>query len=117
MIQAQQVQHRRVQIVQMDFILHGVVAVIVGRAVAESRLHAAAGHPHRIAMRVVVAAVVTLRRRRATKFTSPQDQRLVEQAPGLQVAQQAGDGPVDLGGIRGVVFFQIRRAGPTCSCA
>ena len=37
-VEAQQVQHRRVQVVDVDLVLGGVVAVVVGGAVAEARL-------------------------------------------------------------------------------
>ena len=60
-VQAQQVQDRRVQIVDVDLVFDGVIAVFVGGAVAHARLHAAAGQPHREAVGVVVAAVVPLR--------------------------------------------------------
>ena len=57
-IQAQQVQDRRVQVVDVDLVFDRVIAVVVGLAVGEARLDAAAGHPHRVAVRIVVAAVV-----------------------------------------------------------
>ena len=76
------------------------------RAVPEAGLHAAAGQPHRVAVRIVVATVVPLRCRRAAEFASPQDQRFVQQAARLQILEQTGDRPVHLGGIVGMILFQ-----------
>ena len=46
-VDAQQVQHRGVQVVDLDLVLDGVVAVLVGRAVDRAALDAAAGQPDR----------------------------------------------------------------------
>ena len=54
-VEAQQVQDRGVQVVNVDLVLRSVVAVVVGRAVAEAAFHAAAGQPHREAFLIVVA--------------------------------------------------------------
>ena len=40
-IEAQQVQHGGVQVVEVDFVFDGVVAVVIGLAVADAGLHAA----------------------------------------------------------------------------
>src|SRR5205085_11499871 len=52
----------------------------------------------------VVAAVGPLVGRRAAEFAAPDDQRVVPQAAGLQVAQQGGDRPVGLLGVLAVVL-------------
>src|SRR4051812_46812354 len=44
-IEAEQVQHGRVQIVDVDAVFDALAAVVVGLAKAEARLHAAAGQP------------------------------------------------------------------------
>ena len=98
-VDAEQVQHRRVQVVDLDLVLDGVVAVLVGRAVDRAALDAAAGQPDGEAERVVVAAVGALGERRPAELAAPDDQRLVEQAAGLQVLQQAGDRLVDGAGV------------------
>ena len=56
-VEAQQVQDRRVQIVDVDVVLDGREAELVGGAVDVAALHAAAGQPHREAVVIVVAAV------------------------------------------------------------
>src|SRR5262245_25571038 len=56
-VDAQQAQHGRVQVVDLDDVLDGVVAQLVGGAVGGPGLDAAAGQPHRKALHVMVAAV------------------------------------------------------------
>src|SRR5882724_4239860 len=46
-VDAHQVQDRGVQVVDMDLVLHGVPAELVGRAIRQSSLDSAARHPHR----------------------------------------------------------------------
>jgi hypothetical protein len=60
-IDAEAVQHRGVQIVQMCRITHEVVPEVVRFAVRDSRLDAAARHPDGEAARMVIAAVILLR--------------------------------------------------------
>jgi len=55
-------------------IFHRVVAYIVRRAIDEAALHAAARHPDGIAVRIVIAAVIALRHRRAAELAGPDHQ-------------------------------------------
>ena len=57
-VDAQAVQDRGVQVVDVDGVLDDVVAVVVGLAVGDAGLDAAAGQPDREAARMVVAAVI-----------------------------------------------------------
>ena len=59
-VDAQAVQDRGVEVVDVDGVSDDVVAVVVGLAVGDAGLDAAAGQPHREAAAVVVAAVVVL---------------------------------------------------------
>ena len=79
---AHAVEDRRVEVVQVDGVFDDVVAEVVGLAVGGAAFHAAAGHEHREAFRVVVAAVVVggelaLRINGATKFAAPDDERRI----------------------------------------
>ena len=76
-VEAQQVQHRGVQVVDLELVLDDLVAVLVGLAVDRAAFDAAAGQPEREAERVVVAAVRALGERRAAELARPDDQRLV----------------------------------------
>ena len=95
------------QVVDVHLLLDGVVAVIVGGAVLDARLDPAAGHPHGEAFGVVVAAVLPLGGRGPAELAAPEDERVVEQAAGFQVAEQAGDGPVDFQGVLLVALLEV----------
>ena len=81
-IEAQEVQDGRLQVVDVDFVLGDEVAEFVRRAVGHAGLHAAAGHEHGEAVRIVVAAqvggaVAFFVERRASELAAPDDERLV----------------------------------------
>ena len=102
------------QVVDVDAVLDGVQAELVGRADDVAPLHAAAGQPHREAVGIVVAAVPFLGHRRAAELAAPDDQRLVEQAALLEVREQAGDRPVGLAAQLAVVAPRSGCGRPTC---
>src|SRR5688572_4415363 len=60
-VEAEYLEHGRVEVADVDGVLDDVVAEVVRLAVDGAALEAAAGHPHGEAARVVVAAVVLLR--------------------------------------------------------
>ncbi len=105
-IEPEQVEDRGVQVVDVHRVLDGLVAELVGLAVGDPGLHAAAGHPEGESLVVVVAAVGVLPVRRAAELAAPDHQRVVEQPPRAQVRQQAGDRPVDGPGVAGVAGLQ-----------
>src|SRR5665213_4181381 len=101
MVDAEAVQDRGVERVDVDRILHDVVAEVVGLAIDHARLDAAAGHPDREAARVMIAAIILARQRaltvdRAAEFAAPDDERLIEQAALLQVGEQAITRSIDI---------------------
>ena len=98
MIHAEDVQNRRMQIVDVHAVLDREVTVVIGRAVSRAALHAGARHPHRVAVRIVVAAIAALGDRRAPEFAAPNDQRVLQQPVRLQVGQQPVDRLVHLEG-------------------
>src|SRR5438128_1845304 len=57
-IHAHLVQDRRLQIVNVDRVLHNVVAEVVRRAVRDTRLDPAASHPAGEAARVMIASII-----------------------------------------------------------
>src|SRR5262249_18031675 len=92
-VDAEAVQDRRVQIVNVHGVVDDVVTKVVGLAVDDARLDAAAGHPDREATRVMIAAVVVARQLalavdRAAELAAPDDERVVEQAEALQIGQE-----------------------------
>ena len=84
-VESQQVQDRGLQIEDGHFILGDVIAEVVRLAKHDSRLNAAAGHPDRKTVRMVVAAQKLgagplFVHGRAAELSAPHDQGLVEQA-------------------------------------
>jgi hypothetical protein len=71
-IEAEQMENRRVQVVNMDRVASDVESKIIGRAVRIAALHAAASHPHAEAPVVVIPTIVAaLYHWRAAEFTAP----------------------------------------------
>src|SRR5262245_14420279 len=94
-VEAQQVEQRRVQVVHGHRVLDDVVAVIVGAPVADAGPDAAARHPAGEAARMVVSPViggreVALAVDRAPELAAPQHERVVQQAAAAQVGDQRG---------------------------
>ena len=112
MVEAQEVQNRGVQVVDVDGLLDGRVAELVGGAVDLAALDAAAGEPDRKAPVVVVAAHARLAAReldgrRAAELAAADHQRLLEQPALLEVGQQRRDGLVALLAERAVVSAML----------
>src|SRR6516164_8067517 len=87
------------EVEDMEPVLDCVQAQLVGRTDGAAALHAAAGHPHGEAGRVVVAALalaagVGLGDRRAAELAAPDHERLVQETAALEVGEQARHGLV-----------------------
>ena len=103
MIYTHQVHDRGLEIVNMNGVFDNVIRKIVGLAEGDPRLHAAAGHPHAEAPRVVVAAVVgpaegALGVNGAAEFPAPDHEGVVEEAPAPEVRKPGGGGFFQGGG-------------------
>ena len=84
MVQTEQVENRRVQIVNVDFVFDGVKSQFICFAVNEARLDTAAGEPHGVTVWMMVAPNLVgfgfaLHHGRASEFTTPDDQRFIQQ--------------------------------------
>src|SRR5262245_65516734 len=85
-IETEQVQHGRVQVVDVDRVLDRAEAELVGLAVAGPALHPAAGEPDAEGVLVMIAARVSglavaihaLAQRGAAELRAPEDERIVE---------------------------------------
>ena len=95
-IETELVQDRGVDVGDVVPVLDRVEAKLVGGAVDDAALDAAAGHPDGEAVGVMIAAVGALGTRCAAELGGPDDDRVVEQAALFQIVQQAGDWLVDL---------------------
>ena len=80
MIEPQEMEDRRLEIMDMHAILRGSESQFVGRADVCSGPYAAAGEPHGEGVDVVIAAnaVAVLAHRSSAKFTSPNHQCLIQ---------------------------------------
>ena len=82
MIETEQSQNRRVQIVDMNLVLHGGGSEFVGRSVNGSALHSTAGEPCAEGLVVMIAAgivvPVPVAHWLAAEFAAPDDQRAIE---------------------------------------
>ena len=110
MIEAEEVEHGGVEVVEVDFALHSAVAVVVGVAVTDAAFYAATSHPGGEAEGIVTASVALLGGfaigevlliRRAAEFATPNDERIFKETACFEIADQSGDGLIDSGAVLG----------------
>ena len=70
-------QHCRVKIVEMDSVLDGVVAELIGISVLDAGLHPAACHEHGESVWVVIAAIAALGYWGSAEFAAPENESFV----------------------------------------
>ncbi len=97
-VDAEKMQERGMQVVNVNLSLDDAKAEFIGFAVDDSRLGSAAGDPHRKGVDVMVAThgIAHLAHRRAAKFASPNHQRVVEQTALLEIEYEGGAGSIDV---------------------
>ncbi len=95
-VEAHEMEEGGVPIVDVHFVVHGFVAVVVGEAVVHAAFDAAAGHPEGEAFVVVVASVGALAVGGAAELAAPDDEGVLEEIALFEVLKEAGDGLVDL---------------------
>src|SRR6056297_321264 len=88
-IDAEEMQHRGMQIMDVDAVFDRFVAEFIRRTEAEARLDPTACHPAGKAHDVVIASA-SLCHRRAAEFSPPDHQGLIEHAALLEVTNQGG---------------------------
>src|SRR5437762_13298515 len=89
------------EIVDVNLVLNRVKAKLVGLAIDHAWTNATTGHPDGVTVRMMIAAQligfqITLHHGSAPELAAPDDQRGVEQAALLKVAQQRDAGLVSL---------------------
>ena len=98
-------QDGRVEIVDVNSILHDVVAEVIRLAVGHPRLDAASGHPDAEVAAVMIPSVVaferTLRKRGSTKLGPKYHEGVVEHSSLLQIGHQTRGGLIDRNAGRG----------------
>ena len=103
-VDAEQVHHGRVQVVDVDGVFGDVVTVVVGLAVAHAGFDSAARHEDREASRVMVAAVVVLGEASlavdgAAELAAPNDERVFEHSAVFEVFNQRASGLIGVFGL------------------
>src|SRR5687767_7420443 len=86
-IESEQVQNGRVEIVHMDGVLCDQTPVIISRAINGPPFDPAAGEPARKSGVMMAASLRSVGVRGAAELGRPYDQRFVEQAASFQIAQ------------------------------
>ena len=119
MVDAELVQDGGPKVIHGADIGDGAVAEFVGGSVGDAAFDASASEPEAETERVVVATVAALRERCASEFPGENDQGILQHPAVLEVADERGDGAVDLFAHGSVAFFQIAvlvpRVGGTAS--
>src|SRR5439155_6967624 len=89
-VDAQEVQHRRMDIIAVSRIYRRFVGPLVARAVGNAAFGAAAREPGGVGEGIVIATFGALAARHATEFRCPHHNRVVQQAAGFQVFDERG---------------------------
>ena len=89
----EEVQQRRIEVMDTDWVFRDVVAVVIRGAVGGTALDACAKHKHREAPWMVIAAILihrkrTLRVDRTAKLAAPDDNRVFKQPALLEVLNE-----------------------------
>ena len=90
-VQAHEVQDGRMEVVDVGSIFDGSQPKYIGSAIAETGFDSATGHPDRETVVIVVTPFLAFGSRGSAKFSSPQDQRLVEQSALFKIREQRGN--------------------------
>ena len=111
MVETEAMKHRRVEVVDVNFIGDGGSAEFVGRAVDGAAFDAAAGHDYREGFSVMIAArvfvAIAIFGRFSTEFAAPDNERAVKEATLFEVSEEGGEGTVDLAGFGGEFFAEV----------
>ncbi len=93
-VQAEQMQDGGVEIRDGDWLLNRFISEIVGVSMRQTALDRAARNPQTESKLMMIASVFSLGHRRTSEFATPDDQRVLEQAPLFQIGQERGCRPV-----------------------
>ena len=86
-IESHEMENRRMQVMDVDLVVLGIPAELVGGSVNRSPPDTTSGQSHGETEGVVLTTVFSLGGRRPAEFTTPDDQRIVEETAGFQVGQ------------------------------
>jgi hypothetical protein len=84
-IDSEQVEQSRMQIMHMDFVLSGVKPKIIGCTITESGLDSRAAHPPSESVGIVVSTVISLGRGSSSELSTPYQQGVFEETASVHV--------------------------------
>ena len=105
-VDAEEVEHVGVHVVNGEFVLHDAVAVFIRGAINRSALRAASCHPQAESLGIVIAAVA-LGEGGATELSGENEQGRFEEAPLFQVLDEGGDGLINRAGVLFVAVLDV----------
>ena len=114
-IDAEEMEHRRVDVIAVDGLFDGFVGPFVGGSVADTALEAAAGQPGGEPRGIVVSAEAALTAGHAAELGGPLDDRVSEEAAGFEIAEETGDRLIHGGAHFAVIFGEIFVAVPVAT--
>ena len=106
-VDAELVKNCGVQIVEVNLLLDGVVAELVGLTVTQTTTKPATSYPYRVSKRVVIPTVTPLRVWSSSELASPKNDRLVQKTARLQILQQRRNGAIRVGRVSSMAVFKI----------
>jgi len=92
-VKAEEMQHCRVQVMHVDWVLYRNESEIIRGAMDRPNPGTAACHPHREAVVVMITPRKRgeLRDRCATELAAPDDERRIQESPCLEIREEASD--------------------------
>src|ERR1700730_8300565 len=95
MIEAEQIKHGRMQVADLDRVFYDFISHLIGLAVSDSGLNAAACHPNRERARVMIPAdilhcltIAIFPHRRSAEFSTPDDERILKHPTLFEISKQ-----------------------------
>ena len=100
-IETQQMQQRRIQVMDMHWVGYDIESKVIRLAVNISSFESAPSKPHAEAAIVMIASIISsLNHRRSTELATPNDQRVIKKPTLLQVLNQCSARAIRVRGIR-----------------
>ena len=86
-IESHQVQNSGMQIVEVNFILHSIVSIVIRLAIGQASTHASACHPDTKPMWIVVTAIGIFGSWSAAKFSAPDHKGFIQHTALFEIGE------------------------------
>lgn len=106
-IKSHQMKNRRMNIMQVDFVVNSFETEFVCFTVANPALHAATCKPHTEAVRIMIASrsILAFTERHATELAAPDNQRFIQKSSFFKIRQQRRNRLVNFRSVTTVILF------------